>query len=145
MSAGAIRQSPELREALAQVQAERENEREQTFQDAIDALMRRAREEDAGLREHWESPSQPDGDWSSITLPEKVQTLWKGINGVYWFRKEIEIPAEWEGKDLTLSLGPVDDADETWWNGEEVGSGSVWTCRASILCPETWSRRAGMS
>lgn len=137
MSAGAIRQFPELREALAQVQelAKGESEREQTFQDAIDALMRRAREEDAGLREHWESPSQPDGDWSSITLPAKVQTLWKGINGVYWFRKEIEIPAEWAGKDLTLSLGPVDDADETWWNGEEVGSGSVWNLPREYTVP----------
>lgn len=137
MSAGAISEFPELREKLAEVQAMASSETggEQTFQEAIDALMRRAREEDAGLREHWERPSQSDADWSGIVLPAKIQTLWKGINGVYWFRKEIDIPAEWAGKDLTLSLGPVDDFDETYWDGEPVGSGSVWNLPREYTIP----------
>ena len=56
MSAGAIREFPELRDKLADVEllAQTESERERTFQEAVDALMRRAREEDAGLREGWE-------------------------------------------------------------------------------------------
>ena len=137
MSAGAISEFPELREKLAEVQsmAEGESAREQTFQDAVDALMRQAREEDAGLREHWERPSQPDADWPGIVLPAKIQTLWKGINGVYWFRKGIDVPAEWAGKDLTLSLGPVDDFDETYWDGEPVGSGSVWNLPREYTIP----------
>ena len=31
------------------------------------------------------------------------------------------MPADWAGKDLTLSLGPVDDMDTTWINDTEVG------------------------
>ena len=144
MSAGAIRQFPELRGPLAEVQAlaEGESGREQTFQDAIDALMRRAREEDAGLREHWErlgvgDASEPalDGGWRDIRLPNPVQTLWPGVNGVYWYRKEIDIPEGWAGRDLTLSLGPVDDFDETFWDGELVGSGSLWNVPRSYTVP----------
>ena len=131
MSAGAIRQFPELREKLADVQllAKSESERERTFQEAIDALMRRAREQDAGLGEGWErldAEATTDAEWRDIVLPNPVQVVWPGVNGVYWFRKVVDIPAEWAGKDLTLSLGPIDDFDETFWNGTPVGSGSVW-------------------
>ncbi len=131
MSAGAIGEFPELREKLADVQllAKSESERERTFQEAVDALMRQAREEDAGLKEHWEilpAGTALDASWRDISLPNPVQVLWPEVNGVYWFRKEIDIPAAWAGKDLTLSLGPVDDFDETFWDGVQVGSGSVW-------------------
>lgn len=140
MSAGAIRAFPELKEKLADVKllAESESERERTFQEAVDALMRRARDEDAGLKEHWEkvaAGARLDASWRDITLPNTVQTVWPAVNGVYWFRKEVEIPAEWAGKDLTLSLGPVDDFDETFWDGVQVGSGSVWNLPRSYTVP----------
>ena len=60
-------------------------------------------------------------------LPCFIQQVWPGTNGIFWFRKEVEVPAEWAGKDLTLSLGPVDDFDETYWNGELVGFGRLWS------------------
>ena len=131
MSAGAIREFPELREKIADVQllAKTESERERTFQEAVDALMRRAREEDAGLREGWEkldAEAALGEGWREMSLPDPVQVLWPGVNGVYWFRKVVDIPAAWAGSDLTLSLGPIDDFDETFWNGVPVGSGSVW-------------------
>jgi beta-galactosidase len=37
-------------------------------------------------------------------------------------RREINIPANWAGKDLKLQMGAVDDFDVTFWNGERVGS-----------------------
>lgn len=42
-------------------------------------------------------------------------------DGVIWARKTVELPADWAGKDLTLSLGAVDDFETTYFNGEEVG------------------------
>ncbi len=42
-------------------------------------------------------------------------------NGLIWARKAVELPADWAGRDLTLSLGTVDDYETTYFNGEEIG------------------------
>jgi sialate O-acetylesterase len=44
------------------------------------------------------------------------------IDGAVWFRKDIEMPAGWSGKDLDLSLGAIDDFDSTYFNGVRVGA-----------------------
>ena len=43
-------------------------------------------------------------------------------NGAFWFRRTIDIPADWAGKPLTLRLGRIDDYDQTWFDGRLVGS-----------------------
>jgi len=63
-----------------------------------------------------------DNDWKYMNLPG----LWEGselpdFNGFVWFRKTIEIPADWHGKELTLSLGAIDDNEVTYFNGTEIG------------------------
>ncbi|MCG6914054.1 glycosyl hydrolase family 2 [bacterium BMS3Abin03] len=64
-----------------------------------------------------------DSKWKEMILP----TLWEAtevgnLDGVVWFRKKIEIPESWKGKDLVLELGPIDDMDITYVNGVKVGS-----------------------
>ncbi len=71
----------------------------------------------------WHTAELDDSQWGTMELP----THWEkaglpGLDGVVWFRRTIEVPAAWEGKQLTLSLGPVDDADVTYWNGTRVGA-----------------------
>lgn len=46
----------------------------------------------------------------------------KGLNGVVWFRKEINLPASMQGKAAKLFLGRIVDADQTYVNGKLVGS-----------------------
>ncbi len=53
------------------------------------------------------------GQWEKAGLPE--------FDGLVWFRKTVEVPADWAGKDLVLRLGPVDEADATSFNGARVG------------------------
>ena len=43
------------------------------------------------------------------------------FDGIAWFRKEFDLPEAWDGKELTLGLGPIDDRDTTFFNGVEVG------------------------
>jgi hypothetical protein len=97
--------------------------------------MQQSRDEDEGLKAHWEKPALDDSGGTDIVLPKMVQELWPGVNGVYWFRKEIYVPASWAGQDLTLSLGPIDDFDETFWNGVPVGRDSVWNVPRTYTIP----------
>lgn len=137
MSERAIREYPEFEAALAEVHllSQDPEEKERTYWGEMMKLMRHAREDDAGLLEDWSRPDTEDADWNDITLPNPVQTLWPATNGVFWYRKEIDIPAAWAGHDLTLSLGPIDDFDDTYWNGTPVGRDSVWNLPREYTVP----------
>lgn len=64
-----------------------------------------------------------DGAWPVLTLPIVwEQTEIGPFDGVIWFRREIDVPAEWQGQPLMLELGPIDDMDITYVNGQRVGS-----------------------
>lgn len=71
----------------------------------------------------WHEPAFGTSDWKTMALPK----LWEeagmpGVDGVVWFRKKIELPATWTGKDISLHLGAIDDIDQTWVNGVKTGS-----------------------
>jgi len=52
-------------------------------------------------------------------------------------KRDITIPKEWRGKELTLNLGPINDFDITWFNGNQVGSmPSVGMFRSYIIPSE---------
>ena len=140
MSEDAVSLYPEMAGELAKVKSLSDNEskRENTFDEEIEAFTRKVNLQDKGKRDGvavWAHPGLDDSSWKSIKLPSKVQELWPSTNGIYWFRKEIDIPASWAGKDLTLSLGPVDDFDETYWDGELVGSGQHWNKAREYTIP----------
>ena len=67
--------------------------------------------------------SYDDSKWKEMRLPsyydnqENIGTY----DGVVWFRRKVTIPDEWQGKKLILSLGPIDDMDAAFVNGEKVG------------------------
>ena len=46
----------------------------------------------------------------------------KGLNGIVWFRKEINLPASMAGKPAKLFMGRIVDADDAYVNGVLVGS-----------------------
>lgn len=75
----------------------------------------------------WAEKEFNDAGWYDFPVPGMVQTV--GMtqkNGVFWFRKEVEIPASWQGKELTLKLGSIDDDDFTYFNGVLVGKTEGW-------------------
>ncbi|RJP71961.1 MAG: glycosyl hydrolase family 2 [Ignavibacteriales bacterium] len=68
------------------------------------------------------SPNFNDVNWKEMNLP----ILWENtdlgnFDGAVWFRKKIEIPTGWLNKELVIELGPIDDMDETYVNGQKVG------------------------
>ena len=76
----------------------------------------------AGAQNGWQLPETPDGDWDVMDLPRSWQSAGHEYSGIFWFRHEVEIPVAWDGCDLTLSLGPTDKSDITYFNGVQVGS-----------------------
>ena len=67
-------------------------------------------------------PVASTSDWSKMDLPQQLETAGLLIDGAIWFRKEVEVPASWAGKDLVLKLTPIDDHDVTYFNGTKIGS-----------------------
>ncbi|MCI0707175.1 MAG: glycosyl hydrolase family 2 [Ignavibacteriae bacterium] len=64
----------------------------------------------------------PDESWRTMSLPAFWENTEIGsFDGAVWFRKRVEIPAAWVGKNLVVELGPIDDMDETYINGTKVG------------------------
>ncbi len=115
---------------LVKVMPDDEQARNAAFARHMESYLKMVGKKDPGLAGSeavWAQTGFDDGGWKSITLPCLVQKVWPGTNGIFWFRREIDIPAEWAGHDLTLSLGPVDDFDETYWNGVQVGSGRIYS------------------
>ena len=93
--------------------------KQQQFQQAL--------KNDKGIPEKWYDPSANVTGWKKIQLPK----LWEGTeignaDGIVWFKKEFDLPEIPEGKKILLSLGPIDDIDETWVNGKFIGTTNVW-------------------
>ncbi len=70
------------------------------------------------------------GDWIATPIPSE-----RGVGdnrlhnrvGVFWYRTAFSLPSDWDGKDLTLIIGAVDDFDTTYVNGKEVGATGIET------------------
>ena len=63
-------------------------------------------------------------DWPTMTLPtlwEQADTSLQNFDGLVWFQKTIDLPAQYAGQPLTLHLGSIDDNDVTWFNGQRIG------------------------
>lgn len=75
----------------------------------------------------WSAASLDEGDWKSMTLPTYLESGgYPGFDGVFWLRRGFELTEDWDGGDVELHLGAVDDMDTTWINGEQVGMTSGW-------------------
>jgi sialate O-acetylesterase len=81
-------------------------------------------ENDLGVNEQWflESDLHED-DWETVN---DINKLGEKVNfpkyGSMWFKTKIDIPANLAGNAATLSLGMMLTQDETYINGQKVGS-----------------------
>ena len=65
-----------------------------------------------------------------------ARTRFTKFSGLVWFRKTIDIPAGWAGKDLILNLGVIDDNDFTYFNGIQIGHTEGWMAPRSYKIPK---------
>jgi len=75
-----------------------------------------------GADKGWARPEFDDSAWKTMEEPVKWESQGQKIDGAVWFRRTIDVPAEWEGKELSLNLGLLDDFDTTYFNGKQIGA-----------------------
>lgn len=73
-----------------------------------------------GDNPEWASPSLNDSDWQTQQLAKSFVK----DSSYAWYRIRIVIPANMKttnGKGLKLRLGKIDDVDQTYFNGKQIG------------------------
>lgn len=71
----------------------------------------------------WFDPNYIPKGWRNINIPGYWEDQGvKDLNGVVWYRREIDIPASMAGKAAKVFLGRIVDADELYINGKQVGN-----------------------
>lgn len=115
-----------------QAKASKQEEALKKYQEAL--------KNEQGDREKWYDPSTPLESWKKIEQPKMWEASAIGnVDGIIWFRKEFEVPASMVGKAATISLGAIDDNDQTYINGKLVGQTAqynkarVYSIDASLL------------
>jgi hypothetical protein len=77
-----------------------------------------------GDNQAWADPSFDDRKWEEIFAPSPWENEgYPGYDGYAWYRKRFVAREDWEGYVLSLHLGTIDDADETYVNGHFIGFG----------------------
>lgn len=81
------------------------------------------RPEDKGISEQWFNPSYSPKGWRQIAIPG----FWEDqgvhdLDGVVWYRREINIPAFMANVPAKVFLGRIVDADVLYINGKQVGT-----------------------
>jgi sialate O-acetylesterase len=109
---------------LARLAAERDGTSGETPLAERRAQWWRALEaEDVGFRERWFAADLDASGWEETQVPGDPDA---GFDGCFWLRRSFEVPAAWAGRDLELSLGPIDDMDVVWFEGERIGALQSW-------------------
>ncbi len=125
MSADALDQYPELKDQVAFVRAATQgpNERAEIEREARQGWWDRLDRASGGGGVAADWSAKVGDNWKTTDLPAALGP--EGLDqfdGVVYFRRSIDLPEGWAGKDLQLSLGPIDDYDDVWFNGRHVGS-----------------------
>lgn len=112
-------------------EAKHPDDAERRYQERINHWWEQVARLDSGVAKQWMAPDLDDSDWPTHLVP----AAWdndelRDFDGVAWFRFAFDLPSNWENRDLTLSLGPIDDMDSVWLNGVKIGGLEVmdqWT------------------
>ena len=124
-SAATLKTIPDFVEAVKAIETSGNNSTE-TYEKQVQNWMVMLVGKDAGFKQmkpQWLSTTQDVSSWKSMEVP----TVWEmagmpGFDGVVWLRKTISIPQSWEGKEMKVNLGTIDDMDQTMFDNDVIGN-----------------------
>ncbi len=151
MSSEAFEDIPDYKHHLEAVEnlpastEEREALFAQQYNDWLDATDKVIAKEDANATAYL-SPSFDDSAWTTFHMPQ-IGSVNGTVNTVWWVRRVVDIPQEWEGKELILNLGKIDDNDVTYFNDTPVGNtvGCLFTRAYTIPADKVKAGKAVIS
>ncbi len=80
-------------------------------------------ENSVGMVEKWYAVDFDDSSWKTIDAGQQWENQgFPDLDGDAWYRKVVDIPEGWKGKDVWIKFGGVNDAFELFVNGESVAS-----------------------
>ena len=86
----------------------------------------------------WAKDDLDDKNWSNIIVPGFWESQgFREYDGYAWYRKKVFIPSSLKDKKLVLVLGRIDDADQTFLNGKQIGNIGDFN-----LLPENFNQNA---
>jgi sialate O-acetylesterase len=87
------------------------------------AWWRSLEQQDPGFEAGWMNAGVDTEPWTNAAVPGYFKDIALGsFDGTVWYRRTVDVPAEYVGQELVLDLGPVDDMDLVYLNGERVGA-----------------------
>ena len=76
-----------------------------------------------GDKEKWYSVDYDDSQWKIIDAGQRWENQgYPDLDGYAWYRKTVDTPADWKGKDIWIKFGGVNDAYDLFVNGRKVSS-----------------------
>ncbi|WP_221029262.1 sialate O-acetylesterase [Actomonas aquatica] len=70
----------------------------------------------------WFDPAYKPLNWKRIAVPGYWEDQGvRNLDGVVWYRREIDVPAALAGAQADLKLGRIRNADTVYLNGQEIG------------------------
>jgi sialate O-acetylesterase len=124
-SGESLEQMPDFEQAVKDIRKQ-DNETTESYNQKLKDWSTRVLAADKGQEKStpdWTTAQLDETAWNSMSIPN----LWENdkladFDGIVRFRKTVDIPSAWEGKDLELHLDIIDDNDITYFNGKTIGS-----------------------
>jgi len=74
-----------------------------------------------GVSQKWYGLDFDDSQWALIDAGKRWEDLgYPDLDSIGWYRKNVDIPVEWEGNDIWIKFGAVNDSYELFINGKSV-------------------------
>ncbi len=71
--------------------------------------------------------SMDTSEWKTVDVPAYVEDSgFPGFDGIIWYQRSFELPADWDGEDAELHLGNISYMDTTWVNESRIGMTAAW-------------------
>jgi len=120
-----ISQDPDFKDRLLVLENLNIPEANEKLEKEFEEWQQALRKMDAGFEDEmyiWADPNTNFNTWDMMTLP----TLWEDaglqeVDGVVWFSRSFQLTPDIVQKGVEINLGPIDDSDMVWINGQLVG------------------------
>jgi hypothetical protein len=89
--------------------------------------------EQLGERSGWTGKDFPDQNWPLLQAGRLWENQGYSYDGMAWYRRQLEVPADWQGKKMVLVAEGVDDAYRLWINGKAIAFYGSFTEHAKTV------------